>query len=734
MYCDTKKLVIFVLILVFVGSLSVTSVQPINATGEAWSEKASMQVARGHVGVATANEKVYVIGGDYVNLCGNCITAGFGKVYNTTEEYNPATDTWVFKAAMPTPRANFGVAVYQNKIYCFGGYIGNGKCTNITEVYDPATDTWEMKSPMPTARLDLQAHTVNGKIYLIGGRTGSASPYLEVNEVYDPTTDTWTTQISVPYRITTGASAVANNKIYFLGTESKLDSGPFTQIYDTQQDSWSKGATAPTYGSWSTTAVTVSIEGHQQIVFFRESSTYVYYPTNDTWMIGTTIPSSRGFIGATVVNETVYVIGGIPAPFTGYIVITSSTGKNECYKLSNEPELVPVTNIDPKIYIRADGTIEPSTANITTTDKVVYTFTGNNYERMIIERDNIIIDGNGYMLQGTGSYGISLFQRHNITITNLTVRDFSTAEIGLDNSNNIIITQTTLIAGMNDGIRANNSSNNMITYNDITGGCGSAVQFTSNSNNNWFSDNMVTEGWISISSSSNNTITRNQVTDVICISVYGATNNHIFHNSFTPDSFLDLARANNAPNNNWNSSYFVGGNYWIDYNGTDNNQDGIGDTPYVIDENNIDYYPLMSPINSFDVGIWNWTAYRIKVISNLIASKVSFNPENKAITINTVTRTNEQSEPFRVIVPKDLLSTKDQWMVLVNDNLVTPVTKEDSNNSYIYFNCTTKTRTITITGTTAIPEFSTLTPITLICSGCIAVLVIHKRKLSVTHQ
>ena len=38
------------------------------------------------------------------------------------------------------------------------------------------------------------------------------------------------------------------------------------------------------------------------------------------------------------------------------------------------------------------------------------------------------------------------------------------------------------------------------------------------------------------------------------------------------------------------------GNYWSDYNGTDANGDGIGDTPYVIDENNRDHYPLMNPV------------------------------------------------------------------------------------------------------------------------------------------
>jgi nitrous oxidase accessory protein NosD len=43
----------------------------------------------------------------------------------------------------------------------------------------------------------------------------------------------------------------------------------------------------------------------------------------------------------------------------------------------------------------------------------------------------------------------------------------------------------------------------------------------------------------------------------------------------------------------WNNS--VIGNYWDDYSGIDENDDGIGDTPYIMDENNKDNYPLMTP-------------------------------------------------------------------------------------------------------------------------------------------
>jgi len=80
-----------------------------------------------------------------------------------------------------------------------------------------------------------------------------------------------------------------------------------------------------------------------------------------------------------------------------------------------------------------------------------------------------------------------------------------------------------------------------------------------------------------------------------------SSNNSVFHNNFIDNA---VQVYSSASTNVWDNGYPSGGNYWSDYNGTDlysgvyqnePGSDGIGDTPYVIDENNVDNYPLIYP-------------------------------------------------------------------------------------------------------------------------------------------
>lgn len=251
---------------------------------------------------AVVNGKIYAIGGA-VNY-----------------EYDPATDTWAIKKSMPTQRHEFGIAVYENKIYCIGGsYKG------INEVYDPETDTWETKSSMPTNRSQLEANVVNGKIYLIGGRTGGQKTTVALNEVYDIETDTWSTKEPIPYPVVQYASAVVDAKIYVIGGQNEYHAPgtpinvDLNQIYDPETDSWSFGAYLTTVVWNAGAGATTGINAPKRIYVIGGipggggeaiKITQTYDPENDRWEFCASMPTARAWLAVAVVDDIVYAIGG----------------------------------------------------------------------------------------------------------------------------------------------------------------------------------------------------------------------------------------------------------------------------------------------------------------------------------------------------------------------------------------------------------------------------------------
>jgi parallel beta-helix repeat protein len=122
------------------------------------------------------------------------------------------------------------------------------------------------------------------------------------------------------------------------------------------------------------------------------------------------------------------------------------------------------------IHIRADGSVDPPDAPIQR-DGDVYSFTDDINRSIVVERDNIVIDGVGYALQGTGTEtGIDLSERSNVTIKNMEIRSFEYA-IQLDDSTDNSIFGTKITTSNWAGIGLLSSSNNTIVGNNITNNC-----------------------------------------------------------------------------------------------------------------------------------------------------------------------------------------------------------------------------------------------------------------------
>jgi parallel beta-helix repeat protein len=166
------------------------------------------------------------------------------------------------------------------------------------------------------------------------------------------------------------------------------------------------------------------------------------------------------------------------------------------------------------IYINPNGIITPSNANITTSDNVTYTFTGNNYLPIVVERSNIIINGKGHTLQAPGGTGFSLSGLSNVTIKNTTITN-SFDGIDLYSCSGNVLSGNNVTAN-SIGIDLDSSSGNVLSGNNIANtGTGIWLHFSSN---NSISGNDITESvnyGIYFEYSSGNSLSDNHVADSV---------------------------------------------------------------------------------------------------------------------------------------------------------------------------------------------------------------------------
>jgi parallel beta-helix repeat protein len=205
------------------------------------------------------------------------------------------------------------------------------------------------------------------------------------------------------------------------------------------------------------------------------------------------------------------------------------------------------------IYIRADGSIDPPTANLTTYDNVTYTFTGHNHDSIVVERDHIVVDGADYTLQGDGAYtsrGIDLTDRTNVTVQNTHINNFSCG-LWLNGSSGIRISGNTL-TNHQDGVSLDSSFGNIVSGNNVTANDFDGIYLRA-SHGNLISGNTITnnDDGVELYISSNNTIAgntmKNRRTGVV---LYACPNNRVHDNTLTNDGFLFHGSDQNAVANN----------------------------------------------------------------------------------------------------------------------------------------------------------------------------------------
>jgi parallel beta-helix repeat protein len=251
------------------------------------------------------------------------------------------------------------------------------------------------------------------------------------------------------------------------------------------------------------------------------------------------------------------------------------------------------------IVIEADGSVNPPSANITSSDNITYTFTDNNYDNIVVERSNIVVDGNGYTLKGSGSgAGFELVGISNVTIKNTNIKSFMYGVYLYVSSYNTVSGNNITDNGY--GVRlASSSNNNTVSGNTITNSTLYGVNLYSVSDNK-ISGNTITKNthysvfllWSSYNTVSGNTITNNTYGVVLSSSF----NNTVSGNTITNNASYGVMLASSSNNTVSGNNITNNTDFGVYLSSSSNNNTVSGNT---ITNNTYGVYLDVSSNNTF---------------------------------------------------------------------------------------------------------------------------------------
>jgi len=232
----------------------------------------------------------------------------------------------------------------------------------------------------------------------------------------------------------------------------------------------------------------------------------------------------------------------------------------------------------PDIYKAGRGIWLREAGNVTITENVV----DHNDRNISLERaENNTIEDN-IILNSVISWGIILESSSNNTIRNNVVKYSVYDGIYLVGSSSNKIIENSVMSNGDEGIYLGSSNDNSLFGNSVLCNPGEGIWFDWSNGNTVVGNNVMNNGKRGIF-------------------VWHSGDSTIYHNNFVNNTW---GNAYSNLINVWDDGYPSGGNYWSDYTGVDirnglgqdlPGSDGIGDTPYIIEVDNVDHYPLMNP-------------------------------------------------------------------------------------------------------------------------------------------
>jgi parallel beta-helix repeat protein len=322
----------------------------------------------------------------------------------------------------------------------------------------------------------------------------------------------------------------------------------------------------------------------------------------------------------------------------GYVALVNCVGMTvQKLNLSHNGQAILLVGV-------SNSTIESNT--LTENDNAIWIINSNN----LTVTQNVLLDNHEDAIYMVSSNNTTI--KHNVfvdggsngTASEQALSNGGQAAIWISSSANNVVYNNTF-SGNGEGISLQNCNNHLITYNLLSSSNGTTIHLYGSAQNN-ITNNIIADGrgiGVKIWSSDNNVVQSNLITDnVLGILLDSSAGNSISENMVAnntdwgiqlksaSDTFMssidNIIIRNNFINNKqeegldvsipgiwswpngnvpgvhnaWDNGYE--GNYWGDYkirypNASEVIETGIWNTPWMINENNIDYHPLTEPID-----------------------------------------------------------------------------------------------------------------------------------------
>jgi parallel beta-helix repeat protein len=182
-------------------------------------------------------------------------------------------------------------------------------------------------------------------------------------------------------------------------------------------------------------------------------------------------------------------------------------------------------------------------------------------------------------------------------------------------------------------------------------------------------------------------------------------NNSFFHNNFVNNSNPFIVQSSGTI---WDNGFE--GNYWSRYTGIDADQNGIGDAPINIGQDQ-DHYPLMGRFSEFSFQSKRKT-YTVPLVCNTSIIDFKFESANNGSTIGFGVSCETETAGFcRIAIPSELMSPP--FTLLVDNstslNYTLRILPEVSYNAYklLHFTYPEGSHRIAIVADSSLPSIST---------------------------